>query len=138
MLCVSKAGAWRIMRRCGAQDGPGGALMCAREELIAALEALEASGEWRQETRRRKRVETYLARMAEFARSRNTRIASGGTASAIVSSRFGKLPPGVELSAGKLTVEFTGTQDFLEKVGSVIFALQNDFEAVRCFIEGTR
>jgi len=138
LLGISKAGAWRVMRRCGAQDGPGGALVCPREELIAALEALEASGEWRQENRRRERMETYLAHMAEFARSRNTPVASGGKASAMVSTRFGKLPAGVELTPRRLTVEFAGAQDFLEKVGSVIFALQNDFDAVRAFIEGSQ
>lgn len=136
LLGISKAGAWRVMRRCGAQEGPGGALVCPREELIAALETLEASGEWRQENRRRERIETYLAQMAEFARSRKTRIVSGGKASAMVSSRFGKLPAGVELTPRRLTVEFSSPQEFLERIGSVIFALQNDFDAVRAFIEG--
>lgn len=138
LLGVSKAVAWRVMRRCGAQDGPGGALVCSRDDVIAALEALEASGEWRQESRRRERMETYLAQMAEFARSRNTPVASGGKASAMVSSRFRKLPPGVELTPQRLTVEFAGAQDFLEKVGSVIFALQNDFDEMRAFIEGSQ
>jgi hypothetical protein len=138
LLSVSKAGAWRVMRRCGAEDGPGGALVCRREGLIAALEALETTGEWRQEARRRARVETYLTEIAEFARSRKTKIADGGKASELISSRFRKLPAGVELTPRRLIVEFTGAQDFLEKVGAVIFALQNDFDAMRDFIDGRR
>ena len=138
LLGVSKAGAWRLMKRCGAEEGPGGALVCRREELIGALEALAESSEWRQEARRRNRLETYLAEMAKFVQSRETSVASDRQAAELLASHFGRLPAGVELTAVRLTVEFSGAQDFLRKIGSVIFALQNDFEAIRDFIEGHR
>jgi hypothetical protein len=48
---------------------------------------------------------------------------------------LGKLPPGVELTPGRLTVDFFGTENFLEKVGAIVFALQNDYEAITEFIE---
>ncbi len=136
LLGTSKASAWRLMRKCGAEDGPGHTLVCRREGLISALKAVAESGEWRQESRRRQRVETYLSEMAEFARSRQTPVASHGKASELLDSRFGNLPRGVELTPSRLTVEFSGAQDFLQKIGSVIFALQNDFDTVRDFIEG--
>jgi hypothetical protein len=138
LLGISKAGAWRLMRRCGAEDGPGRALVCRREELIGALEAIAESGEWREEARRRDRIEAYLTEMAQFAHSRKTAVASQRKASELLDSRFRRLPGGVELTPERLTVEFSGAQDFLQKIGSVIFALQNDFDAVRDFIEGRR
>jgi hypothetical protein len=135
LLGLSKAVAWRLMRRCGAEEGPGHALMCRREGLIEALEELRATGECRREAGRRDRVEAYLRQMAEFARSRKTPVAAEGKASELMASRFGKLPAGVALTPRRLTLEFAGPEDFLQKIGSVIFALQNDFEAIREFIE---
>jgi len=35
----------------------------------------------------------------------------------LVSTRFARLPPGIELSPARLTIEFYGTEDFLEKFG---------------------
>jgi hypothetical protein len=138
LVGVSKAGAWRLMRRCGAEEGPGHALVCRRDDLVAALEAIEQTGESRQEVGRRVRLEAYLDEMAVFAKSRQSRIASERKASELLSSRFSKLPAGVELTPRSLTIEFLGAEDFLQKMGSVIFALQNDFEAIREFIEGRR
>ena len=43
ILGVSKTVAWRILRQCGASQGPGNTLICARQELVAALDQL-ASG----------------------------------------------------------------------------------------------
>lgn len=134
-LGISKPVAWRLMRRCGAEEGPGHALVCWREELIRALEEYAESGEFRQEARRRGRVEAYLLEMAEFALSRKTQVAADRKASELLSSRFGKLPRGVEMTPRRLTVDFSDPEDFLQKIGSVIFALQNDFDAVREFIE---
>jgi len=34
-----------------------------------------------------------------------------------------------------LTIDFQGTDDFLAKIGALVFALQNDYEAVSDFIE---
>jgi hypothetical protein len=53
----------------------------------------------------------------------------------LVSTRFGTLPDGVALSPARLTLEFFGMEDFLEKFGAMVFALQNDFGAISEFIE---
>ena len=132
---VSKTVAWRILRRCGAREGPGNTLVCRRVELIAALQAWQEDGEYRQEIRRRDRVSEYLDRLAEFGRARRTKVAEDRKAFELLNSRFGRLPAGVELTPRRLMVEFSSPQEFLERIGSVIFALQNDFEAVRQFIE---
>jgi hypothetical protein len=135
VLGVSKTVAWRIMRRCGAEDGPGNALVCGRERLAAALAEIEASGECEREIRRRDRVEEYLARLAEAGRSRRIQVASGERALGMLDSRFRSLPAGVELAPRRLTVDFASPAEFLEKIGAVLFATQNDFEAIRDFIE---
>lgn len=134
-LGVSKTVAWRIMRHSGAVEGPGNTLICPKSELLASLARLQATGEFAREARRRERVSGYLEHLAQFGRSRRTTIAVREKASELVSARFGKLPAGVELRPRKLTVEFATPEEFLERIGAVIFALQNDFEAVREFIE---
>jgi hypothetical protein len=123
------------MRHCGALDGPGNTLICRREDLVAALTKLQATGDFDRETRRRDRISAYLEHLAQFGRSKRTTVAESGKALQILSSRFGKLPAGVELSARRLVVDFTSPEEFLERVGSVIFALQNDFDEIRDFIE---
>ncbi len=42
----------------------------------------------------------------------------------LMGTRFANLPPGVELRRGELRIAFYGTEDFLQKVGAVVFALQ--------------
>ena len=134
-LNISKTVAWRIMRRCGAVEGPGGALVCRRVDLIAAFNTVLQTGEFRQELRRRARVEEYLASAAQIGRAKQRKVVPDSRALDLLSSRFSKLPAGIELGAHKLSIEFFGTEDFLEKVGSLVFALQNDYEAISAFIE---
>src|ERR1041385_6651503 len=44
LLGVGKWTAWRILRQCGAEDGPGGALVCRRERLVERLRAIRQDG----------------------------------------------------------------------------------------------
>jgi hypothetical protein len=135
LLDVSKTVAWRVLRRCGGEEGPGNALMCSRERLIAALEQLQATGEVEREVRRRNRVSTYLERLAEFGRAKRTQVATAQRAAELLTSRFGALPAGVEFTPRRLTVEFSSPEEFLQKIGAIIFTLQNDYDSVRQFIE---
>lgn len=134
-LGVSKTVAWRIMRQCGAVDGPGNTLICRRDELVAALTALQATGGFEWESRRRDRLTSYLERMAEVGRSRGTPVASAQQAVDLVNARFDRLPPGVSLTSRRLTLDFASPEEFLQRMGAIIFALQNDYEAIRSFIE---
>src|SRR5579872_971291 len=115
-LGVSKTVAWRIMTRCGAQDGPGNTLICRREDLIAALTRLQATGEFERESRRRDRLSAYLERLGEVGRSRRTTVASAEEAVALVSARFDRLPSGISLARNKLTVEFGSPEEFLQRM----------------------
>ena len=101
-------------------------------------EAIEVhSGPCAVEIRRRERLDRNLQLLLQTAHSRRTPVAAGDRALELVSTRFRNLPPGVDLSPSQLTIDFNGTKDFLEKVGAVVFALQNDYEAVSEFIENT-
>jgi hypothetical protein len=136
VLGVGKWTAWRIMRHCGAADGPGGALVCRRDVLVEKLRAVQQDGRLAPEIARRQRVETYLDGMLQYASRKHKEIARNTAAEALVSSRFANLPPGVDLQPGELRIQFRGTEDFLRKFGAVVFALNNDFEKVSEFIDG--
>ncbi len=123
------------MKRCGAQDGPGGALVCRRADLVAQLRRLQQDGRYGPEIARRERVSEYLDGIAQFASRKHKEIARNQAASELLGTRFANLPPGVELSRGELRIGFFGTEDFLQKVGAVVFALQNDLEKIESFIE---
>jgi hypothetical protein len=125
------------MRRCGAGDGPGNTLVCPRDEFVRSLEKLQATGEFERDVRRRDRLRDYLERMAGVVQSRRTTVATHEQALELVNARFGRLPPGIVLTKSQLTVDFTSPEEFLQRIGAIVFALQNDYEAIREFIEET-
>ena len=135
VLGVSKTVAWRILRQCGASDGPGNTLVCQRSALMTALERWQTTQEYVSEIRRRNRLDDYLLRLAQMAHDKQVRVVADTRAVEMVSSRLKTLPPGVDLIPGRLTIEFSGTEDFLEKVGAVVYALQNDLERISALIE---
>jgi hypothetical protein len=136
VLGVSKWTAWRILKKCGAEEGPGGALMCRRPDLIGRLEELRGNQRFSTEIHRRNRVEEYLDSIVKYASRRHKEIARGGAASiALMGTRFSSLPPGVQLTSSELKIEFHGTEDFLGKIGALVYALDNDYEAISEFIE---
>ncbi len=134
VLGVSKTVAWRVLRSCGASDGPGNTVVCRRLELVQALEALQETGGYQHEIRRRNRVEQNLDLLLQSARSRHIQVAREDRGLDLASTRFAELPAGIELSPSRLIIDFSGTQDFLAKFGAVVFALQNDYERVEEFI----
>ncbi|HEY3412150.1 MAG TPA: hypothetical protein VGM51_03725 [Armatimonadota bacterium] len=61
LLGVSKTVAWRLLRHCGAEPGPGNTLICRRPALIARLEELLAEGgRLDHEIRRHDRLAVFL------------------------------------------------------------------------------
>ena len=134
-LGVSKWTAWRILKRCGAQEGPGGSLVCRRTELAARLKNLSEEPRLAAETARYNRVARYLEGMARYASRRHKQIARNEAAAGLLDSRFSNLPAGVDLERGELRIRFQGTEDFLQKFGAVVYALNNDFEQISEFIE---
>jgi len=137
-LGVSKPVAWRILRKCGGRPGPGHALVCRREEFIEALQQILITGECDREIQRRNRVETLLGQLGQLAQSRRSKIVQGAEGKELVNTRFKRLPAGIDLTPQRMTIEFSGMQEFLKKFGAVVFALQNDFEAVASFLDGAQ
>jgi len=135
ILGVGKWTAWRIMKRCGAEDGPGNTLVCHRRDLLAQLRQLQTDRRFGPEIQRRHRLERYLENIAQYASRQHKEVAHRQEAEAMLGSRFSSLPPGVDLSPNELRVVFHGTEDFLQKFGAVVFALRNDFECIQEFIE---
>jgi hypothetical protein len=138
-LGVSKTVAWRVLRRCGATDGPGNTLLCRRAFLLQRLRSLQTTGAYEQEIRRRDRLEQNLTSLLEAARARQIPVAPATRSLELLSSRFGNLPAaGIELTPARLTIDFQGAEDFLAKIGALIFALKNDYERVKGFIENPK
>jgi hypothetical protein len=136
LLGVSKSVAWRILRHCRAQKAPGGALLCDRILLIERLQEMAAvGGVIAQEVARRQRVEDQLTAMRNYLRSRRTKVVEEAEAPALLSSRFESLPPNVTFTQRSLLMKFRNTEEFLAAIAAVVFALENDYEAIRDFIE---
>src|SRR3954454_25296316 len=74
LLGVGKWTAWRILKQCGAEDAPGGALVCRRDDLVDRLRAVEHDGGLAPEIPRRERVEHYLDGMLQFASRKHKEI----------------------------------------------------------------
>jgi|SRR5579871_949570 len=134
-LGVGKWTAWRIMKRCGASPGPGGALVCRRDELVFQLRRIAEDPHFAPEIQRRERLSAYLDRILRDSTRRHKEITRNQAAADLLSSRFASLPPGVDLSPGELRITFSGTAEFLQKFGAVVFALQNDYEKIAEFID---
>jgi len=136
-LGVSKTVAWRLLRRLGAREGPGNTLILSRAEAIRGLKSLqEDGGAVDLEIRRRFRLEHYLNQMRGFVAAQRTTIASQERAMDLVNTRFQSLPPNVSLTARSLHIDFDSASGFLKAFGAVVFALNNDYEAIREFIDG--
>jgi hypothetical protein len=135
ILAVSKWTAWRLLKACGAGEGPGGALSIRRADLIERLEQLRDDGRLAGEILRRERFKANLDGMIRAAQGKHKQIAHDEGARELISTRFASLPPGVELTPSSLRIEFFGTEDFLGKFGSMVYALHNDYERISEFIE---
>lgn len=135
-LGVSKTVAWRILRKCGAAPGPGGTLIADREEIIGKLRDLATDGALHEhEIRRRGRLDEFLERIRPDVVARLTPVVRQKEAARLISTTFAKLPANVRLTRDSLHIEFSSTGDFLAAFGAVVYALHNDYEAIRQFIE---
>lgn len=136
LLGVSKTVAWRVLRHCGGEAGPGGALICDRMELIERLEALRREGgPLDREIRRHDRLADFLQRIRPQVLANLTDVARDEQALEMLSSRFQSLPANVQLTRSSLHIDFAGASEFLEAVGALIYALHNDFEKIRDYID---
>jgi len=135
-LGVSKTVAWRLLRLLGAREGPGNTLVLHRMEAIEGLKRLLAEGGVvDREIRRRSRLEQYLERMRAYVTANRTTIVANQGALDLMNTRFQKLPPNVVLTARSLHIDFQSMESFLQAFGAIVYALNNDYEAIREFID---
>src|SRR5690242_20524331 len=80
VLGVSKTVAWRLMLRCGAQNGPGNTLVCRRDDFVRAVREMINAPTYKVEIRRRERVEDQLEEMARVLHTRASKVAEGEAA----------------------------------------------------------
>src|SRR3954471_6787596 len=85
-LGVGKWTAWRILKRCGAEDGPGGVLVCHRPDLLSQLRRLQQDGRYGPEIHRRERLEHYLDTIVQSASRRHKQVARDAQAEALLST----------------------------------------------------
>jgi hypothetical protein len=81
------------MKRCGAEDGPGDALVCRRHDFVAQLCRLQQDRRFAPEIERRQRLERYLDSIVQSASRQHKQVARNEKAEALLSTRFGHLPP---------------------------------------------
>jgi hypothetical protein len=135
-LGISKTVAWRLLRRLGAEEGPGNTLVLSRQDAVERVRRLQAEGgAIHHEVRRRSKLEQYLEGMRSYVAAQRTTVAADDRAIGLVNTRFGKLPANITLTPRKLQIEFQNTEEFLRAFGAVVFALNNDYEAIRDFID---
>lgn len=135
-LGISKTVAWRLLRRLGAREGPGNTLVLGRAEAIERVKRLEAEGgAVHHEVRRRSKLEQYLEGMRSYVAAQRTTVAADDRAIGLRNTRFDNLPANVALTPRSLQIEFGNTEEFLRAFGAVVFALNNDYEAIRNFID---
>jgi hypothetical protein len=133
LLGISKTVAWRVMRACGSTLAPGGALLCDRLQLIERLKQLAGGEVIAKEAKRHKRVENHILEMQAFMRSK----VSAEETNAVRRTRFQKLPPNITMTPRSLRIDFQDSGEFISAVGAVLFALQNDLEEMRHFIDSS-
>ena len=132
---VSKTVAWRILRKCGADNGPGNTLVCSRAVLILRLKQLVTDGDIHErEIRRRGRLDEFLSKIRPEVIANLTKVSRGEQATHLLSSTFRKLPANVTLTPHSLHIDFQGMEEFLAAFGAVVYALNNDYEEISRFI----
>ena len=101
-------------------------LLVDRLALIEQLETIKASPEVAAERQRKERLEQRLVALSRYRRATQVRIP---VTPAAERSRLPELPAGVALETGRLLVEFSRTEDLLQRLYAVAQAAANDFEA---------
>ncbi len=102
-----------------------------RRQLIAALEALERGDEFQWEQRRKERLSAELLDVRRQLPGRHVTVAVSAAAS---DRRLAELPAGVHLQPGELRIQFSGTQDLLQKLYELSQGILNDWKGFEAWV----
>ena len=129
---VSPRTAVRMMNRFGGYQA-GKTFLVGREELIAALESLQADETFGHELRRRKRVSEDLERVREDLKARQVKLPVAATADP---GHPSSLPSGMRVvRPSVLEVEFASAEDLLGRLWELVQLAGRDLPALTDALE---
>jgi hypothetical protein len=114
------------LMRCFGGYQAGRTFLIERFQLIAELERMLESGDFKMEARRKERLAERLEAMRRL--QAGARISIPVTAE-VLSQRLPDLPAGMRLSPGVLHIQFQSSEELLGKLFALAQAIANDYEA---------
>ena len=124
LLGVGRRRAQQIMAPC-VTDKVGASGLADRDQLIAHLQQLAAGESAYYEVRRRRKVAGVIEQLRRERLERPQLLVEAPVQ--VVNQGIENLPPGVHIEPGRITVEFEGPQEALEKLLALAMAISNDF-----------
>jgi len=112
--------------RCFGGYQAGRTFLVDRPKLIAQLEQIRDSPDFKLEWRRKERLSEKLDAMRRLQAGARVAIAVEPQA---LRQRLPDLPPGVGLSPGALHIQFQSSEELLSKLFALAQAIANDYEA---------
>jgi hypothetical protein len=137
---LRKDAACKLMRQVGNAEGLGAILgagtrsqahVVARRDLLLFLHRTKRSPEQFAEHMRKQKLTEQLAEAGRVIQSRKIRIQPIADVSQIAD-----LPAGIKLGAGRLEIEFFGTEDLLKHLYALAEAVMGDFPRFQAICEG--
>jgi hypothetical protein len=114
-----------LMRSFGGYQA-GRTFLIDRPKLVAELERIRVSSDFKMEARRRERLTDRLEAIRRLQTAARVAIP---VAPPTLGSRLPELPPGVGLTPGALHIQFRSSEDLLGKLFALAQAIANDYEA---------
>jgi hypothetical protein len=112
--------------RCFGGYQAGRTFLIDRGKLMAQLQDIRASSDFKMESRRKERLTERLAAIRRL--RTGTRVAIP-VEPEVMSQRLPDLPAGVGLSPGALHIQFNSSEELLSKLFALAQAIANDYEA---------
>ncbi len=136
LLGVGRRRAQQIMAPC-IMDRVGANGLAARDAFIIHLRRLAEGEEGHYEMRRRRKVAAVLGQLRKERLEKPQLLVEAPVQ--VLTQEFENLPEGVRLEPGRITVEFDGPQQGLEKLLALAMAISNDFDRFeRSVTDGAR
>ena len=114
-----------LIRRFGGYQA-GRTFLVDRPKLVAQLEQIRDSPDFKMEWRRKERLAERLEAIRRLQTGARVAIA---VEPETLSRRLPDLPPGVGLSPGELHIQFQSSEELLSKLFALAQAIANDYEA---------
>src|ERR1022692_1368285 len=121
--------------RCFGGYQAGRTFLVDRPKLVAQLEQIRDSPDFKMEWRRKERLAERLDAIRRLQAGARVAIA---VEPEILRQRLPDLPPGVGLSPGELHIQFQSSEELLSKLFALAQAIANDYEAFEKRTSGDR